>query len=56
MSPNNSQILDPSNINEYINYLIYNFLGSESPIQQLKNLCYLLFFYFCIKKHLILYQ
>ena len=54
MSPSNSQILNPSNINEYINYLIYSFLGSESPIEQLKNLCYLLLFIF-ISKNILFY-
>ena len=54
MSPSNSQILNPSNLNEYINYLIYSFLGSESPIEQLKNLCYLLLFIF-ISKNILFY-
>ena len=42
-------ITDPSNVNEYLNFLIQTLIGYGTPIEQLKTLCYILTAVFILK-------
>jgi len=42
-------ITEPSNVNEYLNFLIQTLIGYGTPIEQLKTLCYILTAVFILK-------
>ncbi len=42
-------ITEPSNVNEYLNFLIQTLIGHGTPIEQLKTLCYILTAVFILK-------
>ena len=53
MSGNASSVSKPTSLNEHLNLLIQNLIGTGSQIEQLKSLCILLIFIFIIKNILL---
>jgi ATP-binding cassette, subfamily B, bacterial MsbA len=49
MTDNSLIVVNPNNLNEYLNYLVQNLIGSGSQIEQLKSLCILLAIIFVVK-------
>ena len=49
MTDNSLIVANPNNLNEYLNYLVQNLIGSGSQIEQLKSLCILLAIIFIVK-------
>ena len=49
MTSNSLTVNNPSNLNESLNYLVKNLIGTGSQIEQLKSLCILLLIIFIIK-------
>ena len=49
MSGKSSAIQNPSNLNEKLNFIVQNFIGQGSQLEQIKNLCIMLGLIFIFK-------
>ena len=53
MTNTQSKIIEPNSLNEHLNFLIQNLIGTGSQIEQLKSLCILLIIIFMLKNILL---